>query len=235
MGKRKSSAKAAPKKKAEPLCMSPTPRTPTQLYDIQMLVLPPREGRVGQAGQAGHVWNTALQSVRTTLLIAHQHETEVEADNALDLSAAVDVYCDWVDACEEIRLKQPPKQRAPKAPNPLEHGFGGGANLNLHSNDVDDDVEGEADEDADADANADADEDDERESRRPGFSATIQSQLDSPHHLDAKGQGRGEDRDASFSTYRILNDPISRLGQLDALLHTVQNPWVFSRHPQSSS
>ncbi|CAK9784033.1 Elf1-domain-containing protein [Cutaneotrichosporon oleaginosum] len=36
-----------------------------------------------------------------------------------NLSAAVDVYCDWVDACEEAQKKQPKKFKAPKAPSPL--------------------------------------------------------------------------------------------------------------------
>ncbi|WOO81384.1 Transcription elongation factor 1 [Vanrija pseudolonga] len=37
-----------------------------------------------------------------------------------NLSAAVDVYCDWVDACEELRVKQPPKKAkaAPRSRTP---------------------------------------------------------------------------------------------------------------------
>ncbi|BEI79566.1 hypothetical protein CcaverHIS002_0100950 [Cutaneotrichosporon cavernicola] len=35
-----------------------------------------------------------------------------------NLSAAVDVYCDWVDACEEARQKQPKKFKVPKAASP---------------------------------------------------------------------------------------------------------------------
>ncbi|KAL1411078.1 hypothetical protein Q8F55_002027 [Vanrija albida] len=30
-----------------------------------------------------------------------------------NLSAAVDVYCDWVDACEELRVKAPKKPKVP--------------------------------------------------------------------------------------------------------------------------
>ncbi|TXT13666.1 hypothetical protein VHUM_01033 [Vanrija humicola] len=36
-----------------------------------------------------------------------------------NLSAAVDVYCDWVDACEELRVKQPKKiVKAPRSRTP---------------------------------------------------------------------------------------------------------------------
>ncbi|GFZ45703.1 Transcription elongation factor 1 [Saitozyma sp. JCM 24511] len=146
MGKRKSSAKAAPKKKAEPL--STTFKCLFCHHEKAVSVKLDKQVMFGtlHCKVCGQHYSSPINN----------------------LSVAVDVYCDWVDACEEIRLKQPPKQRAPKAPNPLEHGYAGGANLNLHSNDVDDDAEGEADEDADADADADADEDDARESRRPG-------------------------------------------------------------------
>ncbi|ODN98478.1 hypothetical protein L198_03723 [Cryptococcus wingfieldii CBS 7118] len=82
-----------------------------------------------------------------------------------NLSAAVDVYCDWVDACEEVREKQPPKQRAPRGPDPLTHGQAGGANFTekrapKRTNDDDDD------EDEEQDYNFNYEEQEEEEDRR---------------------------------------------------------------------
>ncbi|WRT67270.1 uncharacterized protein IL334_004237 [Kwoniella shivajii] len=68
------------------------------------------------------------------------------------LSVPVDVYCDWVDACEEVRAKQPPKQRAVRGPSPLSHGRAGGAAFDPDAPQiVDEDAEGE-EEDYDHDA-----------------------------------------------------------------------------------
>ncbi|WVR05305.1 hypothetical protein IAU60_002319 [Kwoniella sp. DSM 27419] len=68
-----------------------------------------------------------------------------------NLAVPVDVYCDWVDACEEARLKQPPKQRAPRGPSPRSHGQAGGASFDPDggAHPEDEDAEGEYDDDAD--------------------------------------------------------------------------------------
>ncbi|WWC89886.1 uncharacterized protein L201_004814 [Kwoniella dendrophila CBS 6074] len=60
------------------------------------------------------------------------------------LSVPVDVYCDWVDACEEVRAKQPPKQRPARGPSPLAHGRAGGAAFDPDAP-QDEDAEGEED------------------------------------------------------------------------------------------
>ncbi|WWC69340.1 uncharacterized protein I206_103278 [Kwoniella pini CBS 10737] len=59
-----------------------------------------------------------------------------------NLSVPVDVYCDWVDACEEVRARQPVKQRPVRAPSPLAHGQAGGAAFDPDGA-QDEDAEGE--------------------------------------------------------------------------------------------
>ncbi|WVQ71749.1 hypothetical protein IAR50_001290 [Cryptococcus sp. DSM 104548] len=83
-----------------------------------------------------------------------------------NLSAAVDVYCDWVDACEEVREKQPPKQRAPRGPDPLTHGQAGGANFTEKSRPSKRTNDDEDDEDEEQDYNFNYEEQEEEENRR---------------------------------------------------------------------
>ncbi|ORX33431.1 transcription elongation factor Elf1 like-domain-containing protein [Kockovaella imperatae] len=75
-----------------------------------------------------------------------------------NLSAAVDVYYDWVDACEEARARQPPKQRPIRGPGPTEVGpvsmdFESRRRLaaNKDAEDEDEDAEGDEDEEDDVD------------------------------------------------------------------------------------
>ncbi|KAK4686387.1 transcription elongation factor 1, partial [Tremellales sp. Uapishka_1] len=100
-----------------------------------------------------------------------------------NLSVAVDVYCDWVDACEEVNLKQPPKKRAVRAPEPLDHGSGGGATLDIRNKAI---VE------ADEDAEGDDDDDDERPSG--GKNSQRRDEDDEDEDADEDEEDRGGKR-----------------------------------------
>ncbi|OCF36449.1 hypothetical protein I317_01939 [Kwoniella heveanensis CBS 569] len=127
MGKRKA-AKPPPKKKAEPLgtvfkCLFCNHEKAVSV-------------KLDKATMFGHL-NCKICGQRFTTPINN-------------LAVAVDVYCDWVDACEEVRAKQPPKQRAPRGPSPRAHGQAGGASFDPdggpHPEDEERDAEGEVDE-----------------------------------------------------------------------------------------
>ncbi|WVQ98880.1 hypothetical protein IAU59_006011 [Kwoniella sp. CBS 9459] len=131
MGKRKA-AKPPPKKKAEPLgtvfkCLFCNHEKAVSV-------------KLDKATMFGHL-NCKICGQRFTTPINN-------------LAVAVDVYCDWVDACEEVRAKQPPKQRAPRGPSPRAHGQAGGASFDPdggpHPEDEDRDAEGEVDDYDDA-------------------------------------------------------------------------------------
>ncbi|OWZ46900.1 hypothetical protein C343_01295 [Cryptococcus neoformans C23] len=105
MGKRKAAKKPVAKKKAEPL--SSVFKCLFCNHDKAVNV------KLDKATMFGHLH---------CKVCGQKYSTPIN-----NLSAAVDVYCDWVDACEEVRQQQPPKQRAPRGPDPLTHGQAGGA------------------------------------------------------------------------------------------------------------
>ncbi|WWD16078.1 hypothetical protein CI109_100503 [Kwoniella shandongensis] len=130
MGKRKAAKKPQAKKKAEPL------------------------GTVFKCLFCNHEKAVSVKLDKATMfgsltckVCGQRYSTPIN-----NLSVAVDVYCDWVDACEEVRVKQPPKQRAPRGPSPLSHGQAGGASFDPDGPphpEQEDDAEGEADYDDD--------------------------------------------------------------------------------------
>ncbi|WVQ78548.1 hypothetical protein IAT38_000634 [Cryptococcus sp. DSM 104549] len=84
-----------------------------------------------------------------------------------NLSVAVDVYCEWVDACEEVRAKQPPKKQAPRAPSPIRHGRAGGAAFDPDAPRRFDDDDDEEEEEQDTyNFMRDDDEEEEEDTRR---------------------------------------------------------------------
>ncbi|ORY24958.1 transcription elongation factor Elf1 like-domain-containing protein [Naematelia encephala] len=155
MGKRKSSSKPAPKKAAVQL--------PTTFKCIFCNVM--------------KVTVSMDKSTMTGTLRCKHCEREFRSP-INNLSAPVDVFCDWVDAAEELRQKQPPKQRPARPPSPLGHGAQGGASMDIRGREVDEDADADADgeveeeeydrtEGKDAEGEeVDEDEDDGREKRR---------------------------------------------------------------------
>ncbi|WVO14000.1 hypothetical protein L204_101625 [Cryptococcus depauperatus] len=107
MGKRKAAKKPAPKRKAEPL--SSVFKCLFCNHEKAVTV------KLDKATMFGHL---------NCKICGQKYSTPIN-----NLSAAVDVYCDWVDACEEVQQKQPPKQRIPRGPDPLSHGRAGGASV----------------------------------------------------------------------------------------------------------
>ncbi|CAD6587792.1 MAG: hypothetical protein TREMPRED_004856 [Tremellales sp. Tagirdzhanova-0007] len=93
-----------------------------------------------------------------------------------NLSAAVDVYFDWVDACEEIREKQPKRERPVRGISPLKHGAQGGANLKFTNGDDEDE---------------DEDEDEYGDRSRPAAPGHTESELEESNSSD---EGSGERR-----------------------------------------
>ncbi|OWZ74126.1 hypothetical protein AYX14_00347 [Cryptococcus neoformans] len=131
MGKRKAAKKPVAKKKAEPL--SSVFKCLFCNHDKAVNV------KLDKATMFGHLH---------CKVCGQKYSTPIN-----NLSAAVDVYCDWVDACEEVRQQQPPKQRAPRGPDPLTHGQAGGAAY---------DPEGEEDEEQEYNFNDNDEEEDDR-------------------------------------------------------------------------
>ncbi|KAK8869658.1 hypothetical protein IAR55_000226 [Kwoniella newhampshirensis] len=134
MGKRKAAKKPQAKKKAEPL------------------------GTVFKCLFCNHEKAVSVKLDKATMfgsltckVCGQRYSTPIN-----NLSVAVDVYCDWVDACEEVRVKQPPKQRTPRGPDPLSHGQAGGASF-----DPDGPPHPEQDADGEADAEGEYDVDDD--------------------------------------------------------------------------
>ncbi|KIR28855.1 hypothetical protein I309_02350 [Cryptococcus deuterogattii LA55] len=130
MGKRKAAKKPVAKKKAEPL--SSVFKCLFCNHDKAVNV------KLDKATMFGHLH---------CKVCGQKYSTPIN-----NLSAAVDVYCDWVDACEDIRQQQPPKQRAPRGPDPLTHGQAGGAGY---------DPEGAEEEDEEQEYNFNDDEEEE--------------------------------------------------------------------------
>ncbi|WVQ69930.1 uncharacterized protein L199_008153 [Kwoniella botswanensis] len=126
MGKRKAAKKPQAKKKAEPL--SSVFKCLFCNHEKAVTV------KIDKQSMFGHL---------TCKVCGQRFTSPINS-----LSVPVDVYCDWVDACEEVRAKQPPKQRPVRAPLPLAHGRGGGVSFDPDrpTQDVDEDAEGEDEE-----------------------------------------------------------------------------------------
>ncbi|WWC60973.1 uncharacterized protein I303_103550 [Kwoniella dejecticola CBS 10117] len=110
-----------------------------------------------------------------------------------NLSVPVDVYCDWVDACEEVRARQPVKQRPVRAPSPLAHGQAGGAAFDSDGpQDQDEDAEGEEE---DYDSRARSRPKSSKTSRREEVDEEEEEEADlDEDDLDADGGGRRDKR-----------------------------------------
>ncbi|WVW82936.1 hypothetical protein I302_104951 [Kwoniella bestiolae CBS 10118] len=126
MGKRKAAKKPQAKKKAEPL--SSVFKCLFCNHEKAVTV------KIDKQSMFGHL---------TCKVCGQRFTSPINS-----LSVPVDVYCDWVDACEEVRAKQPPKQRPVRAPSPLAHGRGGGVSFDVDkpTQEVDEDAEGEEEE-----------------------------------------------------------------------------------------
>ncbi|KAK1924931.1 cell growth-related protein [Papiliotrema laurentii] len=142
MGKRKSSQKAPPKPKNAPL--STSFKCLFCHHDKSVSVKLDKGTMFGHLNCkiCGQKYTSPINSMSSSMNV-------IRLAHSLDLSAAVDVYFDWVDACEEVRLKQPKQQRPKPGPDPLEHGVSGAAISNVNSRrrdgEEDQDAEGEED------------------------------------------------------------------------------------------